>query len=142
MEKESEEGAGVSPSSPEEWPESPTEEGQGLSPGELEPGAQRLLQGFPEGHAGAIMVDPFPSPLLLSYRWVGPRHRSFRRDQSLSQVMSNPRAPAPNFPNTCSLQSLPTPGPGPSQHLILRIPGFLAFSPFPRAEPRNPRSQS
>lgn len=33
-EKESEEGAGVCPSSPEEWPESPTEEGPGLSPGE------------------------------------------------------------------------------------------------------------
>ncbi|KAM8813961.1 smoothelin-like protein 1 [Rhynchonycteris naso] len=31
-EKKSEEGAGVTPSSPEEWPESPTEEGQGLSP--------------------------------------------------------------------------------------------------------------
>ncbi|KAK1335799.1 hypothetical protein QTO34_003594 [Cnephaeus nilssonii] len=27
--------AGVSPSSPEEWPESPTEEGQGLSPGDF-----------------------------------------------------------------------------------------------------------
>ncbi|XP_027991977.2 smoothelin-like protein 1 [Eptesicus fuscus] len=36
-EKESEEGAGVSPSSPEEWPESPTEEGQGLSPEGLGP---------------------------------------------------------------------------------------------------------
>lgn len=34
MQPESEEGAGVTPSSPEEWPESPTEEGQGLSPGE------------------------------------------------------------------------------------------------------------
>lgn len=31
---ESEEGAGVIPSSPEEWLESPTEEGSGLSPGE------------------------------------------------------------------------------------------------------------
>lgn len=33
-ERESEEGAGVMPSSPEEWPESPTEEGHGTSPGE------------------------------------------------------------------------------------------------------------
>ncbi|XP_073071906.1 smoothelin-like protein 1 isoform X2 [Manis javanica] len=32
VEKELEEAAGVVPSSPEEWPESPTEEGQGLSP--------------------------------------------------------------------------------------------------------------
>ncbi|EPQ19279.1 Smoothelin-like protein 1 [Myotis brandtii] len=41
VERASEEGAGVSPSSPEEWPESPTEEGQGLSP---------------------VMVDSPPSP--------------------------------------------------------------------------------
>lgn len=34
VERESEEGAGVTPSSPEEWPESPTEEGHSLSPGE------------------------------------------------------------------------------------------------------------
>lgn len=34
--RESEEGAGVVPSSPEEWLESPTEEGSGLSPGEGE----------------------------------------------------------------------------------------------------------
>lgn len=34
VEAESEEGAGVIPSSPEEWLESPTEEGSGLSPGE------------------------------------------------------------------------------------------------------------
>ncbi|XP_039716069.1 smoothelin-like protein 1 isoform X1 [Pteropus medius] len=32
VERESEEGAGVTPSSPEEWPESPTEEGHSLSP--------------------------------------------------------------------------------------------------------------
>ncbi|ELK23948.1 Smoothelin-like protein 1 [Myotis davidii] len=37
VERASEEGAGVSPSSPEEWPESPTEEGQGLSPDGLGP---------------------------------------------------------------------------------------------------------
>lgn len=34
VERESEEGAGAVPSSPEEWLESPTEEGSGLSPGE------------------------------------------------------------------------------------------------------------
>ena len=34
VERESEEGAGVIPSSPEEWLESPTEEGSGLSTGE------------------------------------------------------------------------------------------------------------
>lgn len=34
VERESEEGAGVIPSSPEEWLESPTEEGSGLRPGE------------------------------------------------------------------------------------------------------------
>lgn len=34
VERESEEGAEVTPSSPEEWLESPTEEGSGLSPGE------------------------------------------------------------------------------------------------------------
>ncbi|XP_025784921.1 smoothelin-like protein 1 [Puma concolor] len=37
VERESEEGAGVIPSSPEEWLESPTEEGSGLSPGGLGP---------------------------------------------------------------------------------------------------------
>ncbi|XP_036718034.1 smoothelin-like protein 1 [Balaenoptera musculus] len=37
VEEESEEGAGVLPSSAEEWPESPTEEGSGLSPDGLGP---------------------------------------------------------------------------------------------------------
>ncbi|XP_042532017.1 smoothelin-like protein 1 isoform X2 [Dipodomys spectabilis] len=36
-EKESEEGAVATPSSPEEWPESPTEEGHGLSPDGVDP---------------------------------------------------------------------------------------------------------
>ncbi|XP_020938694.1 smoothelin-like protein 1 [Sus scrofa] len=40
MEGESEEGAGVPPSSPEEWPESPTEEGGGPSPDGLSPIAE------------------------------------------------------------------------------------------------------
>lgn len=57
VERESEEGAGVTPSSPEEWPESPTEEGHSLSPGESEPrspGAQGLLQRRPpRGGQGA-----------------------------------------------------------------------------------------
>ncbi|XP_072826934.1 smoothelin-like protein 1 [Vicugna pacos] len=39
MEGESEEGAEVLPSSPDEWPESPTEEGSGLSPEGLSPDA-------------------------------------------------------------------------------------------------------
>ncbi|XP_058161397.1 smoothelin-like protein 1 [Dasypus novemcinctus] len=37
VERETEEGAGVIPSSPEEWPESPTEEGHSLSPDEVGP---------------------------------------------------------------------------------------------------------
>uniref|UniRef100_A0A8D0TI97 Calponin-homology (CH) domain-containing protein n=1 Tax=Sus scrofa TaxID=9823 RepID=A0A8D0TI97_PIG len=40
VEGESEEGAGVPPSSPEEWPESPTEEGGGPSPDGLSPIAE------------------------------------------------------------------------------------------------------
>lgn len=39
VERESEEGAGVIPSSPEEWLESPKEEDSGLSPGERVQGA-------------------------------------------------------------------------------------------------------
>lgn len=41
-EKESEERAAVIPSSPEEWPESPTDEGPSLSPGK---GESSMLHG-------------------------------------------------------------------------------------------------
>uniref|UniRef100_G1QE65 Smoothelin like 1 n=1 Tax=Myotis lucifugus TaxID=59463 RepID=G1QE65_MYOLU len=49
VERASEEGAGVSPSSPEEWPESPTEEGQGLSPDGLGPDTAASGETSPSG---------------------------------------------------------------------------------------------
>lgn len=54
METVSEEGAEVTPSSPEEWPESPTEEGHSLSPGEREPRSPGAAAGAtPRGMQGA-----------------------------------------------------------------------------------------
>lgn len=49
-------------------------------------------RGSPGGRAGSGHGRLTSLPLLLSCRWVGPRHRSFRREQSLHQVMPNPGA--------------------------------------------------
>lgn len=54
---------------------------------------------------------PHLSLLLLSSRWAGPRHGSVHGDQSISQVMSSPRALAPAPHTTRSLQTLPSPAP-------------------------------
>lgn len=73
------------------------------------------------GHGGLTSL-----PLLLSCRWVGPRHRSFRRDQSLRQVMPNPGAwlqsPLSPAPLTWAWAS---PAPGLEN---FRIPGIQPLS--------------
>lgn len=53
------------PSSPEEWPESPTDEGTSLSPGKGEP---RVLQDYPEeGCCREHRTDSLSFLLLSSY---------------------------------------------------------------------------
>ncbi|XP_004620506.2 smoothelin-like protein 1 [Sorex araneus] len=65
VEKESEEGAGGVPSSPEVWPESPTEEGFSLSPDGLSPDAAASGQTSPsasESSASDVPQSPTEPP--------------------------------------------------------------------------------
>lgn len=73
----------------------------------------------------------FPSlPLFLSPRWAESNCRSFRRDQSFSQVTSNSRSPSSTPTPPAPLQSLPSPGPGPPQYLISEYARNLGFQPL------------
>lgn len=71
VEKESEEAAGVVPSSPEEWPESPTEEGQGLSPGEWDPEPTGCCGATPTGVQGTPQGPGFPPSSCLPADGLG-----------------------------------------------------------------------
>ncbi|XP_003801389.2 smoothelin-like protein 1 [Otolemur garnettii] len=62
VEKESEGGAEVTPSSPEEWPESPTEEGHGLSPDELGPDSTASGQTGPSASESSPSDAPQSPP--------------------------------------------------------------------------------
>lgn len=102
-EREPEEGAGVTPSSPEEWPESPTEEGHGLSPGEGEPRALGCLpQGLPRrvgGVQGVCMGSPTPLPAapFLQMGWAQTRQRPRRPVHQPGNVQ--PQGPGSSSPH-------------------------------------------
>ncbi|XP_044235703.3 smoothelin-like protein 1 [Ursus arctos] len=79
VEAESEEGAGVIPSSPEEWLESPTEEGSGLSPDGLGPDTEASGETSPsasESSPSDVPQSPTePPPSQEKKKEKPPEHR-------------------------------------------------------------------
>ncbi|KAM5225781.1 smoothelin-like protein 1 isoform 1-T2 [Hipposideros larvatus] len=78
VETELEEGAGVTPSSPEEWPESPTEEGHCLSPDGLGPDGEASTETSPsasESSSSEVPQSPTEPPPPQEKKEKAPERR-------------------------------------------------------------------
>ncbi|XP_036895849.1 smoothelin-like protein 1 [Sturnira hondurensis] len=86
LDTELEEGAGVTPSSPEEWPESPTEEGQGLSPDGLGPNTTT------SGETSPSASESSPSEVPSSPTEPPPSQEK-KKEKTLERRVSAPARP-------------------------------------------------
>ncbi|XP_005598205.2 smoothelin-like protein 1 [Equus caballus] len=86
-ERESEEGAGVMPSSPEEWPESPTEEGHGTSPDGLGPDTAA------SGETSPSASESSPSDVPQSPKEPPPSQEEKKKEKVPERRVSAPARP-------------------------------------------------